>query len=85
VSSGSLLPSNCFATLLKCSAIWRDPTETVTTLEPGISVLIGFQERFQFRAFDQPLELILATIPGWPGADEAVFEKEGKWPLTISK
>jgi mannose-6-phosphate isomerase-like protein (cupin superfamily) len=65
--------------------LWRQygSTESVTDLEPGVSVLIAFQERFQFRAFDQPLELILATIPGWPGADEAVGIDHGKWP-TIS-
>ena len=66
--------------------LWRQygSAETVTTLEPGISVLIGFQERFQFRAFDEALELILATIPGWPGPDEAVGIERGKWTATVS-
>jgi mannose-6-phosphate isomerase-like protein (cupin superfamily) len=67
--------------------LWRQygSTEAVTTLEPGSSVLIGFQEHFQFRAFDQPLELILATIPGWPGAAEAVQIDHGKWKPTVSE
>jgi hypothetical protein len=29
--------------------------------------------------------LILATIPGWPGADEAVGVDQGKWEPTVSE
>jgi len=67
--------------------LWRKYSSTalVAPLEPGTSVLIGFQERFQFRAFNEPLDLILATIPGWPGSDEAVQIEEGKWPPTVAE
>jgi len=67
--------------------LWRkygSKDETIP-LEPGTSALIGFQEHFQFRASDQPLELILATIPGWPGAKEAVESEYRKWKPTISE
>lgn len=67
--------------------LWRcyGSTEQVTRLEPGVSVLIGFQERFQFRAFDDPLELILATVPGWPGPEEAVEIEQGKWAPSVPR
>jgi mannose-6-phosphate isomerase-like protein (cupin superfamily) len=66
--------------------LWRQygSTESVTSLEPGMSVLIGFQERFQFRALDEDLELLLATIPGWPGPDEAVDNARSKWTPTVA-
>lgn len=75
--------------------LWRQygSNSKVIDLEPGTSVLIGFQERFQFRALDgdEPLVMILATLPGWPGPEEAVSQLPdangnlrdlvGHWPV----
>lgn len=70
--------------------------EEVVELRPGAACLIGFQEEFQFRCLSareqrsgnvasrardpEALQLLIATFPGWPGPDEAVFLKRGKWP-----
>jgi mannose-6-phosphate isomerase-like protein (cupin superfamily) len=60
--------------------LWRqtsDGAAEVVTLAPRVSVTIPVGTRFQFRA-EVDLELIIATLPPWPGADEAVFV-EGPW------
>lgn len=72
--------------------LWRryGQTEDIVELRPGLACLIPFQTEFQFRTHSaqeyeragskvRPLELVLATFPGWPGADEAVPVAQGKW------
>ena len=55
--------------------IWRkqDGREEITLLEAGISISVPLGTSFQFRNIgDMPLEMILMTMPPWPGADEAI-------------
>jgi len=53
--------------------------EEVVALEPGVGVSIPLGVRFQFRATGaEPLELVIATVPPWPGPDEAV-PVAGRW------
>jgi mannose-6-phosphate isomerase-like protein (cupin superfamily) len=66
--------------------LWRcvpeGETEDVTPMQPGVSVSIPLGTHFQFRALgEEPLEIAIATMPPWPGPDEAVAV-EGKWPAT---
>lgn len=49
----------------------------IDTLEPGVSVRIPTSIPFQFRAHSD-LEIVLATMPPWPGDSEAV-RVEGGW------
>jgi len=61
--------------------VWRaaDGSEEIVDVEAGTSLTIPLGVAFQFRAGpDVPLELILTTIPPWPGPDEAVLV-EGRW------
>ncbi|MGZ3471888.1 MAG: cupin domain-containing protein [Isosphaeraceae bacterium] len=62
--------------------IWRkqaDREETVS-LEPGVCVSIPVGTRFQFRCLgDEPLAVVGATMPPWPGEHEA-YEVDGIWP-----
>lgn len=55
-------------------AIWRSGAggEAITELRPGVSVTIPLGTRFQFRSGAAPLQLLIVTIPPWPGAGEAV-------------
>lgn len=73
--------------------LWRKygQTESVIDLKAGISCLIPFQTAFQFRSLDasgkhgvveEPLELLIATFPGWPGPEEAIPVEIGKWPAS---
>jgi mannose-6-phosphate isomerase-like protein (cupin superfamily) len=55
--------------------VWRkdDRTETIEEVSVGVSLSIPAGTRFQFRnTGDEPIYFIIATIPPWPGADEAV-------------
>jgi mannose-6-phosphate isomerase-like protein (cupin superfamily) len=55
--------------------LWRRGAEgeEVTELESGVAVSIPLGTRFQFRASNEaPLELIITTMPPWPGNQEAV-------------
>jgi mannose-6-phosphate isomerase-like protein (cupin superfamily) len=64
--------------------VWRsaEDTDEVTDLQPGVAVTIPLGTRFQFRATGaQPLEIVITTLPPWPGADEAICV-EGRWPPT---
>ena len=66
--------------------IWRanDEAETVVTVEAGASIAIPQGTRFQYRAAeDEPFRFIMATIPAWPGDDEAVFVS-GFWAVSPS-
>lgn len=55
--------------------VWRmqDQSESILTVTPGIALTIPLGTRFQFRTVGQgPLEFVIATIPSWPGPEEAV-------------
>ena len=55
--------------------VWRrqGSREDVIEIGPGVSLTIPLGTEFQFRTLgDAPLQLVIATIPPWPGADEAV-------------
>lgn len=61
--------------------VWRSPTdsEPVIDVRSGTSLVISPGVRFQFRNTGMaPLELLIATIPPWPGASEAT-PVEGRW------
>jgi mannose-6-phosphate isomerase-like protein (cupin superfamily) len=53
----------------------------VVDVWPGICLTIPTGTRFQFRnTGTEPLCLMIATIPRWPGPEEAV-PAEGYWTL----
>ena len=56
--------------------MWRSQGERVgesSTLAPGTCLTIPLGTSFQFRSFGpEPLAAIGATMPPWPGDDEAV-------------
>jgi len=65
--------------------MWRkDETgEEVLEVYPGLSLDIPLGTAFQFRCDgDAPLEAVGATIPPWPGPDEAIFVDDGPWQAT---
>jgi mannose-6-phosphate isomerase-like protein (cupin superfamily) len=55
--------------------MWRRAAgaETVVPLHPGVAVLIPVGTSFQFRTDvgDEPLIIVAATMPPWPGSEEA--------------
>jgi mannose-6-phosphate isomerase-like protein (cupin superfamily) len=62
--------------------MWRRQAEReeTVTLEPGTCVSIPAGTHFQFRSTGAcPLAAIGATMPPWPGPDEA-YEVHGAWP-----
>jgi mannose-6-phosphate isomerase-like protein (cupin superfamily) len=65
--------------------MWRrlgDHEETVE-VGPGTSVAIPVGTHFQFRSDSgEPLSAIGATMPPWPGPDEA-YAVEGPWQATV--
>ncbi len=53
--------------------VTEEVTEEVTDLAPGVAITLPLGTRFQFRANgSQPLEVVITTLPPWPGADEAI-------------
>jgi len=65
--------------------MWRKSgdQEEVTDLVPGLSVAIPTRTQFQFRNDGtQPLDIVAATMPPWPGEGEA-YVVEGKWDPTV--
>ncbi len=61
--------------------MWRklDPDEETVELKTGTSLAIPVGASFQFRNDgDTPLECVGATMPPWPGMDEA-YEVPGIW------
>ena len=61
--------------------VWRvyDGMEEVKEVYAGVSLNIPLGTIFQFKnTGDKPLSFIIATIPPWPGNDEAVVEN-GYW------
>ena len=64
--------------------MWRKSgeLEEVAELRPGTSLSIPTGAHFQFRSEGpEPLTIIGATMPPWPGEGEA-FYVEGKWRET---
>ncbi len=65
--------------------MWRrlGQHEEVVELSIGVCLTIPVGTTFQFRSFGfEPLTAIGATIPPWPGEDEAV-PTNGIWPPTL--
>jgi mannose-6-phosphate isomerase-like protein (cupin superfamily) len=65
--------------------IWRrlGGQEELVELGPGVSLSIPMGAQFQFRCDGpQPLSVLGATMPPWPGAEEA-FGVEGIWEATV--
>jgi mannose-6-phosphate isomerase-like protein (cupin superfamily) len=64
--------------------VWRKfmDAESEMDVAPGISLSIPAGTHFQFRNIGrEPLRLIIATMPPWPGAEEAI-SVEGIWQAT---
>jgi amino-acid racemase len=65
--------------------MWRKSgdREEVVAVSPAVCVTIPLGTSFQFRTSgDEPLAAIGATIPPWPGADEALIVC-GPWEPTV--
>ena len=63
--------------------VWRrqEDAETVLAVQPGVSLTIPLGAHFQFRATGgAPLEVLIVTMPPWPGEDEAVRVPD-HWPV----
>lgn len=61
--------------------VWRKSAEVEQTLdvERGVALTIPVGVSFQFRATGaEPLEIVIVTIPPWPGKREAVAV-DGHW------
>ncbi len=64
--------------------MWRQERdeEEILDLRPGVSFDIPLGTRFQFRnTGDAPLSVLIATMPPWPGDDEAIAV-DGPWAPT---
>ena len=62
--------------------VWRQEgnNEEVLDLRPGVSFDIPTGARFQFRnTGPEPLSVLIATMPPWPGDNEAILI-DGPWP-----
>jgi len=70
--------------------IWRCPTDRPDLaledeLLPYVSVPIPVGTHFQFRAAESSgLDIITATVPRWPGKDEAVLSEIAPWQPTFA-
>lgn len=61
--------------------VWRkdEEKERVDPVKPDTCISIPVGTNFQFRNTGEiPLQFIIATMPKWPGAQEAV-KVDGKW------
>ena len=59
--------------------LWRQWSthEEVVPVGPGMALNIPLGTQFQFRTVGEaPLTLLVATLPPWPGMDEAVRETD---------
>jgi mannose-6-phosphate isomerase-like protein (cupin superfamily) len=56
-------------------------------LYPGVAIAIPPKTAFQFRntGDSEPLEIVITTMPPWPGAAEAVTLTSGPWDPTVDK
>jgi len=60
----------------------RERPEEVVNVEPGVALTIPLGVAFQFRSNGpRPFEVVIATMPPWPGDDEAV-PVDGPWEAT---
>ena len=65
--------------------IWRKlgRQEEIDQIDAGVSLSIPTGTQFQFRCDSpEPLTVLGATMPPWPGEDEAYFV-EGVWEATL--
>jgi mannose-6-phosphate isomerase-like protein (cupin superfamily) len=65
--------------------VWRKSTDREETVEveSGVALSIPLGVSFQFRAAGaEPLELVIVTMPPWPGAAEAVAVT-GRWEARL--
>ena len=63
--------------------VWRrsGDDERVVDVAPGVSLSIPVGAHFQFRTTgDDPLRILIVTMPPWPGEDEA-YRVPGHWPV----
>ncbi len=63
--------------------VWRkkDEQEFVNDVSSGFSLTIPVETIFQFRnTGDKPLLILIATMPPWPGDQEAI-KSDGIWPV----
>ena len=66
--------------------VWRKQGERDEVLDvgQGVSLTIPLGTLFQFRnTGSAPLEFLIITTPPWPGEDEAVVVREGRWESTV--
>jgi mannose-6-phosphate isomerase-like protein (cupin superfamily) len=66
--------------------LWRrqQDREEVTPLRPGTAHTIPLGTAFQFRNIgNEPLDLVIVTMPPWPGEEEAV-RVEDHWPVAAA-
>jgi mannose-6-phosphate isomerase-like protein (cupin superfamily) len=68
--------------------MWRrgpDGEERIDEVEAGVCIDIPLGVTFQFRCQGgEPLRAIGATMPPWPGMDEAILT-EGPWTPTVTR
>lgn len=65
--------------------MWRKlgDRDEIVDLASGLALSIPTGTHFQFRCDNpEPLTILGATMPPWPGPDEA-FAVAGKWPPTV--
>ena len=66
--------------------LWRRSSQGAEfiQLEPGVAATIPLGTEFQFRATGAaPLELVITTMPPWPGQQEAV-RVQGTWQPSVA-
>lgn len=66
--------------------MWRRQghLEEVVEVGPGVCLTIPLGTQFQFRCFGyEPLVMVVATMPPWPGGDEAQAI-HGRWTPTTT-
>lgn len=67
--------------------VWRralaSGRDEIVDVTAGVALTIPHGTAFQFRALGgEPLDLLLTTMPPWPGAEEAVAET-GPWQPSV--
>jgi mannose-6-phosphate isomerase-like protein (cupin superfamily) len=65
--------------------MWRKlgAREEIVDIGPGVSISLPTGTHFQFRCDGaEPLIAICATMPPWPGADEA-YGVRGNWQAAV--
>jgi mannose-6-phosphate isomerase-like protein (cupin superfamily) len=65
--------------------MWRklNGQEETTEISPGVSISLPTRTHFQFRCDGaEPLTAIGATMPPWPGEEEA-YAVQGIWQATV--